>query len=237
MVEGISEEEFTSWKKDIENGLTISQLCKKYDRDFSVIQHRLRNEPSYKKLTTKQREEIKEKYRNGKTITELSKEYNINSSSICFTLKSLIRNKKNKEINRIKKKLNNLSLFEIGYIVGIIEGEGSIFISEENGRYRPVISIANADKVMMNTLDNLLPFFRKSFIKRKNKKWSDIHTIRLNNKKHIKELCNFLYPYMISKKKETELILKIIENNKDKSVVKLLSEIKNKKNKNVKLVN
>lgn len=230
MVEGITTEEFVNWQQDIANGLTITQIAKKYNRAYGVVRQRLRTEPTHNKLTTKERDVIKQKFHNGQTVMQIARELNLPSTTISHTLKSVIRNKKTKELNELKTYLFTLTQFEIGYIVGIIEGEGCIYITKEEDRYRPRISIANVEKTMIQKIHQLLPFCAYSITKRKDRNWYPLHVVVLNHKKKIRVFAEFIIPYMISKKREMELVLKSINTPKDKTIINELSELKYSKN-------
>lgn len=77
------------------------------------------------------------------------------------------------------------------------------------------------------------------YLTKKEGKWGKIYELRICNKKLLKVFLNRLYPYMIGKKKEVKLMLKILENDKDKEesekIYNELRLIKSKKNRKIKM--
>lgn len=239
-MEGILDEEIILWKKDLESGLTISKISKKYNRDWTSVAKAIRRigEREFRRLTTPEKIFIQAEYKKGLTIQQIAKNTKFSDGTIWRCVKKVVHNIKKKRINIIKKNINLLTEFEIGYIVGIIEGEGYIGITIDGDRLRPKLSISNCDKRMVDYFNYKLGFGNVLTNKRKKNNWTQIFSWSVQHKKNLLLLFEKIYPYMISKKEEIGLILSIIEC-KDANQKLLLfhefQQIKRKKNSKVKL--
>jgi predicted DNA-binding protein YlxM (UPF0122 family) len=179
-----------------------------------------------KNLSKSRRKEIKDFYKTNWDIDKTAKEFNLSKSIIYYTIRKLLELKRKEELKSYKKRLDNLTDYEIGYIVGIIEGEGYLGIIKENNikkRYRLIVSIANRDIRIINKINELIGLeysihtFKKlgkiKDIHNKNyQNWGEIFEWKTNDKKVISLLLKKLEPYMISKREEINIMLKLLKN-------------------------
>jgi len=111
-----------------------------------------------------------------------------------------------------------LSEGEIGYIAGLIDGEGTIRLHVIRSRnlYYPEVCISNTQEELMEWLLNKLPFGsvqkqtfddnRPEFLGR-----YTIYRYAVSNMYDVKRLLEVVKPFLVLKKKHAELILRFIE--------------------------
>lgn len=178
-----------------------------------------------KKISPKIREKIKEDFWN-MSFKELYAKYpSITKGTLWYIVKKVSELKRRKILSNFRDKLDSLTPFEIGYIIGIIEGEGYlgiIRIKEGNHiRYRPILSVTNRMK-------EIIAFFSKKVslnvnihtfsMRAKNRKrtyreyanWGYLYEWKTNDKKVLKILLSKLYPYFVGRKDEVECLLGIL---------------------------
>lgn len=249
MVEGVTNEEIMSWKKDLNNGLKINDISKKYNRAWNVVQRTLENEDKrkFRKLTTKEREIIKNDFKKGLNPYEIAKKRKYSIGIIYWTIKKVAEIKRKNYIQKYQEKINQLSDFELGYICASIDGDGCIFVSKEKYRYRINLTITNRNKKIVNYfyklmgLDININSFRKkkktNLIKERGN-FGKIYNWRLTDKKLLSILFKRIYPLIIGKKEEIFCALKLIETkdiNEKRKYFLRLKKFKAKYNNKVKL--
>jgi len=243
-MEGIKDEEITKWDEEIRNGKTINQISKETGRAWNTIVCALRDKRKFRRLTKKEREKIKDLYRSGMSESEIIKLKKFNKFSIgtiWYVIKKVSHNKKRKKINDYKKILSNLSESHLGYIAGIIDGEGSIIIAKDKGgRFRFILQITNCDKKIIKYIKPLILYDtgknnkNVNIIIKKEENRSIVYEVRTTDKKILKILYPKILPYIIGKKEEIKLCLEAIKNkNKCEDNFLLLKKIKHKKHKGV----
>jgi len=243
-MEGITNEQIEKWNDEIKNGKTVSQIAKENNRAYNVIVKALRKNRKYRRLTQEERNEIQEMYKNGISINEIVKLKKIEISSIWLVLKKTIFNRKRRKITAYKKLISDLSESHLGYIAGIIDGEGCVMILKDGKRFRYTLSIANCDKKIIDYIHPIISYdtgknkihnFQRTTI-RNDRKLSNVYELRISDKKILQILYAKLLPYVIGKKEEIELCLDAIsnKNNNEKDFL-LLKKIKHAKNKRVRL--
>ena len=252
MKKGIKDEKIQEWIKRTNKGETISNIGKSENRAYSVIANAIRTygKRKFRLLTTEERDKIKKDYKTGLSITDIMKKYDLNLGCIWYCIKKISYLNRQKNIKEFNDSLDKLSDFDIGYLIGIFEGEGCLNINcekdENKIRYRVSLAVSNCDKRMVDFIRNKLKAnISKNRIHNnrdnKNKSvnnWLPIYEWKLCDKKLLEPLFNKLYPYMICKKKEVEYMLKFIQLTEDKEKQKLLIKFrkeKYKKNTKVKI--
>lgn len=199
-----------------------------------------------KRLTKKRRKIIKEMYKKGYTIQQIMTKFNLQVGTIWYVIKKVAQIKREKQLKNFEEQLNRLTDFDIGYLVGIIEGEGSLIIHKEGKRIRAGLSISNCDLKIIKFLSKKIPFFThknrihkfKKYLKHsRRKEWSNIYEYKTNDKKILKILLTKIKPYMVGKKKEVELMIKFLNSKDEKEqnyIRKMIITEKAKKSKKVK---
>jgi hypothetical protein len=106
---------------------------------------------------------------------------------------------------------------KIGYMAGIIDGEGSVSLRRSNNNRRsfnPMIQVTNTNKEMLNWINaNFSGAVYKHtwghYGKHKNEKAAWLW--QLKNHNDVEDFLKLIYPYLIIKKKQAELVLKYID--------------------------
>jgi hypothetical protein len=212
----------------------------------NIIKERKMGKEQYKKVSKKIRKKIKNDYKKGITIDVITKKYNITLGVAWYIVKKVAEIKRNKEIENFKNRLNNLSEFDIGYLIGIIDGEGSLNITQEKERYRVSISISNCDKKIINwiknklranILKNRLHIFRNKTYQMKN--WTKIYEWKLSDKKLLLPLLLLIKNRAVGKSKEITFMIDFLNTKCIDTKKKIISNFRKEKatkNKRVKLI-
>ncbi len=112
------------------------------------------------------------------------------------------------------------SLFDIGWITAILEGEGWFILNRRKTKYnrisyRPVIAMKNTNFKICDQMSDILKKWNIGVWvndnNSKNPKWKDQRIVELNGFKRCKKLLNIILPYMNGKKKQAELINEFID--------------------------
>lgn len=121
--------------------------------------------------------------------------------------------------------------FNVGWLVGIVEGEGCITLTRgavTKGKYghkiSPYLSIVNTNKALIDKTVEVIEFFNLPF-HLSTRKYDDggegknRYALTVTGLKRTKQWLQFLLPYMVGKKKQTEIALEFI-NQREKVIDK-----------------
>jgi len=189
------------------------------------------------------REKIKKAYKQGYSLEEIQTKFKI-SKGIAWWVTRKVREIKRKEmLLAYTEKIQTLSEFELGYICASIDGDGSIYSSMRDGKYRISLSISNRNKRIINYFHNCMGMdvsvhsFKMirdvSSSKRKDKGWGRIYCWKLSDKRTLKILFEKIFPRIVGKKEEIFCALKIIEGENPKKYYARLRRFKAKYNEKV----
>lgn len=107
---------------------------------------------------------------------------------------------------------------DAAWLAGIIDGEGNIGMSKSKAPtpsgYVVVayVQMSNTDK---RIIDRVCEICRKANIKKimvkgkesqRNEKWKDAWNIRISTLSEVEKICMELYPYLVAKKEQAELV-------------------------------
>ena len=115
--------------------------------------------------------------------------------------------------------------FNIGWLVGMVEGEGSITLTRSakaknkfGHKITPHLSITGTNDALMEKATEVIKFFKLPFSidKRKNSNpnWKDTIRIQVYGLRRVEQWLFLLYPYLVGKKEQAETVLQFIENRK-----------------------
>lgn len=201
-----------------------------------------------KMLKNVDRNKIKEMYKQGFTLQQICKKLNYSLGVVWYASKKVAEIKRNNQLKQYQEHLNNINDFDMGYIVGIIEGEGCLMIVKDENRHRVGLSISNRDKRMITHFSKLLPLnphknkihkYKKYLKNTKRKEWGEIYEYKTHDKKLMFLILNKLFPFMITKKTEVKLMLDFLKTKnkkKQEQIRKKFLLVKHKKNLGVKLI-
>jgi len=111
------------------------------------------------------------------------------------------------------------SLYELGWLVGMIEGEGWMILNRQllpskNYRYVPVIGMNSTSKILADEMARILKSLdigvwigKRNF---KNPKWSDQYVLNVRGFKRCKKLLKIINQFLLYKKVQGELLLDYI---------------------------
>ena len=101
----------------------------------------------------------------------------------------------------------NLSLEEICYIAGIIDGEGYMTVGQQSsGHFILSLNVANTNKALIDWLSKKWEQ-KTSFIKNTtHRNWKDKYSITITGEK-VKELLRLVVPYLIVKAEQASVAL------------------------------
>ena len=102
---------------------------------------------------------------------------------------------------------------ELAYLAGIIDGEGNVSIVKRTTYYVPVVAISNTNETLVLHLKSVLESIGVGFSlsysdrgQRTNSKpaW----TFQIAGKSRVKKLLEMVYPYLVAKRQQTDLVIK-----------------------------
>jgi len=113
--------------------------------------------------------------------------------------------------NNIKININ-LTDIEIGYIAGLIDGEGTITFNSTQRKYIgcPKIIIVNTDEKMIDWICKKIPRARKSF-RGKTTKHKKAFAACITQIETIKEVLKKVHPVLITKKEQSSVMLNYLD--------------------------
>lgn len=138
------------------------------------------------------------------------------STRVCYEKTEDIRQQQiKKDLDKFKNNLKKLNTFQIGYILGIIDGEGSLTIGEHTNtptkpHFFPVLDITNSNKEIIDYIQNLIPANYIKRIIKEGLKRKNIFVYRIYDRKKLEILLNFFKSYKWIKKKQAEIVLKFL---------------------------
>lgn len=113
-------------------------------------------------------------------------------------------------------------IFAIGWVTGILEGEGWIMFvrrpAYKNNResFRPVVGVRNTNMALMDRLAGYLdmfglPYYVQSTQYVKHPEWKKQRTIYITGMKRVKKFVEMFIPYLVSKKRQAEIAKELID--------------------------
>jgi hypothetical protein len=124
---------------------------------------------------------------------------------------------------------DKLSEPEKAYLAGIFDGEGTIGYYDFRNRHESTVMITNADPRLMNWIMDTIGYgnvhtVKKGYTRRKHV----VHHWRISNKPRVKEFLEAIYPYLIVKRDQAELLLSLW-NLENPGKNKITSEVKSRR--------
>lgn len=108
-------------------------------------------------------------------------------------------------IQRKKTKAEKLTVsdFELGWLVGIIEGEGSISCryNKKTGYLCAELTVSSTDEDMVDRLHNLYPG-KSSYVKKYRNHFKEQYIWAVTSRQGIRTILSTIYPYMGKRRKE-----------------------------------
>lgn len=156
--------------------------------------------------------EVKKLFQEGVPEKDIAIKFNCDYSTIWRMVKDLRVNKREKQIQEFKGRLNALSDYERGYIAGMLDGEGCILIHKVTTSkkayegYATIVNISNQEKDILQFIYKKLSLWTKLTCGKKDR----CYGINIYGKDMISEFLKFIKPYSHSRKtkKKVEILLK-----------------------------
>jgi len=107
----------------------------------------------------------------------------------------------------------NVSDFQLGYLAGIVDGEGCITLvaDRRRGNYRPLVYVCNMNEEVIKYVNAVLnPFGRLKVHDYRRGKKKPIHSVTINRYHDAYIVLSKLIPYLKGKRRQAELILEFI---------------------------
>lgn len=110
--------------------------------------------------------------------------------------------------------------WEMGWLAGIIDGEGCVGIKIREskkyaGQWWACVQIGNTSRKIIDKIEEILRRldvdFTESFTHPKNKKWSDSWSVRVGECVSTWRLCREVVPFLVMKKQRTEMLMEFSE--------------------------
>ena len=104
--------------------------------------------------------------------------------------------------------MKDLTERDLAYLAGLVDGEGSIFISRA-GQYQSLqltLTISNTSKAMIDWLVDVC-MFRRTSIYRSNKSTRDVYRAGLTQSE-ARDMLEKLEPYLVAKREQAQVVLK-----------------------------
>jgi len=180
------------------------------------------------KFSETKAKELKRLYENGIKSGKIIKKMGVSYASISRYTKKRKDYKRKKQIEGFKKDLMKLSENEKGYIMGILDGEGSICIQTSNKKYCVAsLNISNQDKEIIKYIHKKLNLWTKIYVSNKDKEKPCL-AIRIFGKDMILVFLKFMLPYSHSNKtkKRGKIMLNFCVSKTQKARKKLYSKMR-----------
>lgn len=158
-------------------------------------------------ITKEKKEQIRKEFLEGKGTKQLSVEYNRSQRNIEKDVSDLLQIQINKKYNYILQKINKLTDFEKGWIAGIIDGDGSIFLSKHHQRdqYHPSVAVMTTDNFITKKLYCLLGGKVHLDVK-KNPKHKNGIRWSYTNILSVRAFCNIFKDLLVLKNRQAKLL-------------------------------
>lgn len=164
------------------------------------------------KLTPEQKKDLLSDYLSGSDVPELMSKYNCSHGTIYNICKGQYRQKDNQSYLKLVENFQQQNQLEIGWIAGIIDGEGYLGIAElrEQGNVRwsgPRISVSSTTACMQKRLAQAFgsgTICLKDKSSYKNQK--DVYCWDLASSKECAAFLTVIEPVLIVKKEQAQLV-------------------------------
>lgn len=111
------------------------------------------------------------------------------------------------------KNIRKLSIFELGWLVGILEGEGSFMKGPPSCPNKPVVSVNMTDEDVISKVSFYFGI-KYSKIKTRDVKWKNSYIAKIRGEKAL-NLMNIIKPYMsIRRQKQIEDAISCFKDNR-----------------------
>lgn len=229
------------WAKMDKEGVNRIEIAKQTGFNKSTVRKHL-VELNGRKLINlaNDNDNIVKDFNKGMIVEEIAKKYKSSRSGIYHILykTGTMEDINENRIENFKKNLDKLTQYQIGYIAGIIDGEGSICIkksSKEKGIWVG-LSISNCNEKII-FISELIPEFSiyKEDNKKKNIKWKDGYKLVMQRREFIKIFLEKFSKYLILKKEVADYMINLIKEQDDNKKEELYLKIKkfNKKGREI----
>ncbi len=130
-------------------------------------------------------------------------------------------------MNRYTYERKEYSIAEIAYLAGIIDGEGSVYIGNfscnpKTGSkyYQTNIEVSNTDKNLIDWLSNIFGGRIYLYTHKQTPKNSRRTVYRWTiSGERVTHVCELIFPYVVAKKRQVEIMIKMRETFKPKTGV------------------
>jgi hypothetical protein len=178
-----------------------------------------------KQLTDEEVKQLKEKLadfrKRGSAYKEMATIYGVELDTVTrwFTRLGIWVNPREirfKQIEKSKLVTGQATEFEIGFFVGLLEGEGSIGIRKNTKWLSPFWNITNTDRSLIERCGEIVGETCIMCSRRKHRYfkdvyYKDIYTLHCKSVRGVYAVLRRIYPFLICKRKQAELVLKFCE--------------------------
>ena len=112
----------------------------------------------------------------------------------------------------------NLHEWQVGYLAGIIDGEGCITITRDAKHYVPIVSVCGTSQLLMNTLGEITGLGSMFASPRRDKHHKTQMNWRLQSRVEILILLRKVCPFLLLKKKQAVLLMEFCEGRINKTL-------------------
>ena len=147
---------------------------------------------------------IVDDYRTGVSVPCIAEKVGCSESSVWFYVRGIICEKKNSAYVDMRDRCLGLSDFELGWVSGIIDGEGWVGIGRNKTFLGARISVSSADNIMVPRLNMLLGgnvCKKKAHEKCRSQKTWDLYTLST-----VRAFCEVVGVKLHVKKRQAELL-------------------------------
>lgn len=165
------------------------------------------------RLSKVEKEKIKDMYLNYNEWPKIQQFFDISKATYHNIIRPLIEDRKNLHIQRIRNRLENADHTKLGWIAGIVDGEGHIgmasrYRKRDNSYWMSVkLEITSTTPVMQETLYELIGTGNLRNRKRYNVKHKDAVEFYVWRVESIYAILSVIAPLLVVKKQQAELAL------------------------------
>lgn len=157
------------------------------------------------RLTPTQKEELRHRYRAGESRTSLTRQFRCSDSAFWALVKPDVSLRRETRRENLTTKIHALTPPQLGWVAGIIDGEGYIGLVRYAGYHQPRIDVHSTTPAMQQRLHVLLGGHLGK--KKRRGKERDLYCWSVWTIDHVERLLSVLLAHLVVKRRVASVVL------------------------------